>query len=185
MLEAKQLTLSELEAGLEHIRRSPKEAGVLKMIVRRPHEDEREVVETADLDLVNGLNGDNWRTRGSKHTPDGSANPEAQITVMNSRAIELLAQSEERWPLAGDQLFIDMDLGTDNLPPGTRLALGTAVLEVSSAPHTGCRKFAARYGTEAMKFVNSQEGKRLHLRGINARVVQAGRVRIGDVARKV
>lgn len=185
MLEAKQLTLSELEAGLEHIRQSPKEAGVLKMIVRRPHEDEREVVETADLDLVNGLNGDNWRTRGSKHTPDGSANPEAQITVMNSRAIELLAQSEERWPLAGDQLFIDMDLGTDNLPPGTRLALGTAVLEVSSAPHTGCRKFAARYGTEAMKFVNSQEGKRLHLRGINARVVQAGRVRIGDVARKV
>lgn len=185
MLEAKQLTVSELEAGLEYIRQSPKEAGVLKMIVRRPDEDEREMVETADLDLVNGLMGDNWKARGSRHTPDGAANTDAQITIMNARVIELLAQSEERWALAGDQLFIDMDLGADNLPPGTRLALGSAVLEVSPAPHTGCKKFAARFGPDATKFVNSQEGKRLHLRGVNARVVQAGRVRIGDLARKV
>lgn len=183
-MEPKQLSLSELEAGLEHIRQSPGEAGVLKMIVRRPNEDEREVVDSAELDPVNGLVGDNWRTRGSRHAPDGSANLEAQITIMNSRTIDLLAQGEERWSLAGDQLFIDMDLSADNLPPGTRLALGSAVLEVSAAPHTGCKKFAARYGTDATKFVNSAEGKRLHLRGINARVIQAGRVRIGDIARK-
>jgi len=179
------LSLSELEAGLEHILRSPKEAGVLKMIVRRPSEDEREVVQSAELDLANGLIGDNWKMRGSRHTSDGSANPDAQITIMNSRTIELLAQSEERWSLAGDQLFIEMDLSADNLPPGTRLSLGSAVIEVSSAPHTGCKKFAVRYGTDATKFVNSPQGKRLHLRGINAKVIQAGRVRIGDVAKKI
>lgn len=184
-MEPKHLSMSELEAGLEHIRQSPKEAGILKMIVRRPNEDEREAVDSAELDLAMGLIGDNWKTRGSRHTPDGAANPDAQITLMNSRTIELLAQSDERWSLAGDQLFIDMDLSTDNLPPGTRLSLGSAVIEVSSAPHTGCKKFAMRYGTDATKFVNSPQGKRLHLRGINARVVQAGRVRIGDVARKL
>jgi hypothetical protein len=184
-MEPKHLSMSELEAGLDHIRQSPKEAGILRMIVRRPNEDEREVVDSAELDPLNGLVGDNWRTRGSRHTSDGSANPEAQITIMNSRTIELLAQIEERWSLAGDQLFIDMDLSADNLPPGTRLSLGSAVIEVSSAPHTGCKKFAVRYGTDATKFVNSPQGKRLHLRGINARVVQAGRVHIGDVARKL
>lgn len=184
-MEPKQLSLSELEAGLEHIRQSPGEAGVLKMIVRRPDEDAREVVESAELDVSSGLIGDNWKTRGSRHTLDGSANTDAQITIMNSRTIDLLAQGEERWSLAGDQLFIDMDLSTDNLPPGTRLALGMAVLEVSSAPHTGCKKFAMRYGTDATKFVNSPEGKRLHLRGINARVIQAGRVQIGDVVWKL
>lgn len=184
-MDLKHLSLSELEAGLEHIRQSPKEAGILKMIVRRPSEDEREVVESAELDLANGLIGDNWKMRGSRHTPDGASNPEAQVTIMNSRAIELLARSEEHWSLAGDQLYIDMDLSAENLPPGTRLALGSAVIEVSSTPHTGCRKFAARYGTDATKFVNSPEGKRLHLRGINAKVIQAGRVRIGDIARKV
>lgn len=179
------LSLSELEAGLDHIIRSPKEAGVLKMIVRRPSEDEREVVQSAELDLANGLIGDNWRIRGSRHTSDGASNPEAQITIMNSRTIELLAQSEGHWPMAGDQFYIDMDLSAENLPPGTRLSLGSAVIEVSSVPHSGCRKFAARYGTDATKFVNSPQGKRLHLRGINAKVIQAGRVRIGDVARKV
>jgi hypothetical protein len=184
-MDLKHLSLSELEAGLDHIRQSPKEAGILKMIVRRPNEDEREVVVSAELDLATGLIGVNWRMRGSRHTSDGASNPDAQITIMNSRAIELLAQSEERWSLAGDQLFIEMDLSADNLPPGTRLALGSAVLEVSVAPHTGCKKFAARYGTDATKFVNSPQGKRLHLRGINSKVIQAGRVRIGDVARKL
>jgi hypothetical protein len=184
-MEPRHLSLSELEAGLEHIRHSPKEEGIVIMIVRRPNDDEREVVAAAELDPSMGLIGDNWITRGSRHMPDGAANPNAQITIMNSRTIELLAQSEDRWSLAGDQLYIDMDLSADNLPPGTRLALGTAVIEVSSAPHTGCGKFAGRYGTDATKFVNSPEGKRLRLRGVNARVVQAGRVGIGDVARKV
>ncbi len=178
------LSMSELEAGLENIRQSPKEDGILKMIVRRPDEDEREVIETAELEPQQGLVGDNWKTRGSKHTPDGSANVNAQITVINSRAIALLAQDQQRWSLAGDQLYVDMDLSDDNLPPGTRLALGSAILEVSAEPHSGCRKFSFRYGVDAMKFVNSPEGRRLHLRGINAKVVQGGRIRVGDAVRK-
>jgi hypothetical protein len=108
----------------------------------------------------------------SRHSKDGLANIDAQITIMNARAIALLAQAEERWALAGDQLYVDFDLSDDNLPAGTRLAIGSAILEVSGEPHTGCKKFSSRFGVEAMKFVNSPEGKHLHLRGINSRVVR-------------
>ncbi len=168
------LTMAELTAGMENIRQAPKDDGVLKMIVRRPEVDSRETLQEAELSLVDGLVGDNWKMRGSRHMPDGSANPNAQITVMNARSIALIAQTGNRWPLAGDQLFVDLDLSDDNLPPGTRLAIGSAVLEVSPVPHTGCNKFSSRFGVEAMKFVNTPEGKQLHLRGINTRIVQAG-----------
>lgn len=185
-MEIKQhLTMTELEGGMDYIRQSPKESGVLRMIVRRPRDDEREVVESAELELSEGLVGDNWKARGSKHMPDGSANPNAQITVMNARAIELVAQGQKRWSLAGDQLFIDMDLGDENLPAGTQLAIGSAIIEVTAQPHTGCRKFSDRFGVDAMKFVNSPEGKRLRLRGVNARVVHAGSLHVGDVVKKL
>ena len=178
------LSITELEDGLEHIRQSPKDNGTLKMIVRRPEVEAREVIEEAELNTEVGLVGDNWKVRGNPHTPDGSAKVNAQITLMNARAVALLAQQEERWSLAGDQLYVDLDLSDENLPAGTRLAIGTAVLEVTPEPHTGCKKFAERFGTDATKFVNSPEGKRFHLRGINTRVVQAGEIRVGDVARK-
>jgi hypothetical protein len=181
----KHLSLTELEAGMDAVRQSPKDNGVLKMIVRRPQDDEREVVESGELHPLQGLVGDNWKVRGSRSTPDGSANINAQITVMNSRTIALVARDRERWPLAGDQLYIDMDLSADNLPPGTRLALGSAVIEVSAQPHTGCKKFSSRFGVEAMQFVNSPEGKQLHLRGVNAKVVRAGTIRVDDIVRKI
>ncbi|HEX6268658.1 MAG TPA: hypothetical protein VFZ43_00350 [Anaerolineales bacterium] len=184
-MEARHLTTTELEAGIGEIRQSPKDHGVLKMIVRRPRDDQREVIERGELDPLQGLIGDNWKARGSKHTADGSANLNAQITVMNARTIALVAQDQERWGLAGDQLYIDMDLSADNLPPGTHLAIGTAIIEVSAQPHTGCWKFSSRFGADAMKFVNSPEGKQLHLRGINARVIQAGITRVGDIVRKI
>ena len=185
MLNVEYLSTSELEAGLDYIRQAPSDQGTLKMIVRRPLEDERESVERGELSLSEGLIGDNWKRRGSRHTPDGSAHLYAQITITNARSIALLAQSEERWALAGDQLFVDFDLSEDNIPPGTRLAIGSAILEVSVEPHSGCKKFSDRFGVEAMKFVNSPEGKRLHLRGINARIIQAGTIRVGDVVSKI
>lgn len=181
----KHLSMMELEAGMDNIRQSPKDQGILKMIVRRPGTDEREVIARAELDLAEGLIGDNWKARGSRHSTDGSANLSAQITVMNSRLIELVAQETERWSLAGDQLYIDLDLGVDNLPAGTRLAVGAAVIEVTAVPHTGCQKFSSRFGVEAMKFVNSRQGKQLHLRGINTRVVQSGVIQVGDIVRKI
>ena len=144
------------------------------MIVRRPRTNERQVLEEAHLDLVVGLVGDDWRTRGSKDMADGSAHPEMQLNLMNARAIALIAQGKEHWQLAGDQLFVDFDLSETNLPPGTRLAIGSAVIEVTAIPHNGCHKFKARFGAEAVQFVNSPEGKKLHLRGINAKVVQGG-----------
>jgi hypothetical protein len=179
------LSMTELEAGMEHIREAPRNNGVLKMIVRRPRDEEREVIEQGELHLSEGLVGDNWKLRGSKHTADGSADAEAQITLMNARAIGLVAKERDRWPLAGDQLYVDLDLSDENLPPGTRLAIGSAILEVSAKPHTGCRKFSDRFGVDAMKFVNSPEGKRLHLRGINTKIVQAGTIRVGDGVRKI
>jgi hypothetical protein len=178
-------TIEELETGLDHIRSSPADAGTVELIVRRPAEDEREVLEEGVLDLVEGLVGDVWRQRGSSRTPDGSANPEAQLTLMNARVAGLVARERERWPLAGDQLYVDLDLDADNVPPGTRLALGTAVIEVTAEPHTGCAKFSARFGSDAIRFVNSPAGRQLQLRGINTRVVEAGTVRRGDSIRKL
>ena len=179
------VTLEELEAGLDEIRGAPKEEGALKLIVRRPRIEEREVLEEAELDLVQGLVGDNWRTRGSSRTPNGSSHPDMQLNIMNARVIALVARQPDRWQLAGDQLFIDLDLSAENLPPGTRLALGSAVIQVTDQPHTGCKKFVERFGADALKFVNSPLGRELHLRGINARVAQPGVIRTGDLARKM
>lgn len=181
----KHLTMAELEAALDHLRDAPKDEGVVHLIVCRPNVDQREVLEEAHLDPVKGLIGDNWIVRGSSKTPDGSAHPEMQINIMNARVTALVAQAKERWSLAGDQLYIDMDLSKDNLPAGSRLQVGSVVLEVSPLPHTGCSKFVSRFGTDAMKFVNSTIGKQLCLRGINAKVVQGGTIKTGQIARKV
>jgi MOSC domain-containing protein YiiM len=158
---------------------------MLAMIVRRPQMGVREVLAEGELDLVNGLVGDNWNTRGSSRTADGSAHPNMQLTIMNARVIALVAQEQERWPLAGDQLFIDLDLSAGNVPPGTRLSLGSAVIEVTDQPHTGCYKFVCRFGQEALNFINSPTGKQLQLRGVNAKVVQPGVIRVGDVVKKM
>ncbi|HJZ82976.1 MAG TPA: hypothetical protein VKD91_21595, partial [Pyrinomonadaceae bacterium] len=170
------LTTEELQSGLDHIRRSPRDEGVLDLIVRRQAINEREVLEQAELDLVQGLLGDTWNRRRSTSTPDGSPNIEMQITVINSRAAALVAQEKSRWQLAGDQLYVDLDLSAENLPAGSRLAVGSAVIEVTAPPHLGCQKFVARFGLEAMKFVNSPVGRELRLRGLHARVVQAGQI---------
>lgn len=177
--------MEELEAALDHLREAPKDDGVLQLIVRRPQTDEREVLEEAELDPVKGLIGDNWHVRGSSRTPDGSAHPDMQINIMNVRVTALVAQDKERWSLAGDQLYLDMDLSKENLPAGSRFTIGSAVLEVSPFPHTGCHKFVSRFGLDAMKFVNSTVGKELCLRGINAKVVQGGVVKVGQSAKKI
>ena len=173
-------TADELDAGLAHIRQSPADSGALRTIVRRPDIDQREVVAEGVLDVETGLVGDSWLSRGSTRTPGGGPNPAAQVTIMNSRVLALLAQSEDRWPLAGDQLVIDIDLSEQNLPPGARLAIGSAVLEVSEEPHTGCAKFAQRFGHDALRFVSTPLAMQLRLRGVNTRVTQSGEIRVGD-----
>ena len=183
---ATHLTTEELDAGLDEIRRAPSSAGVVELIVRRPAEGEREVLEEGVLDLVQGLVGDTWSVRGSKRTPDGSAHPDMQLNVMSARVVDLVAAGDrERWALAGDQLYVDLDLSEANLPAGTRLSLGSAVIEVTAEPHTGCAKFAARFGGDAHRFVNTRTHRHLRLRGLNAKVVQPGSVRRGDAIRKL
>jgi hypothetical protein len=179
------LTASELEAGLDAIIQSPKDGGVLEMIVRRPRVGEREILEEAQLDLADGLVGDSWKSRSSKRTVDGTPHPDMQLNLMNSRVVALVSQDRSRWHLAGDQLYVDLDLSEPNLPPGTRLAIGSAIIEVTAQPHTGCAKFVERFGVDAMKFVNSEERKDLHLRGINARVIRSGVLRVGDTVSKL
>jgi hypothetical protein len=178
-------TAAELLAALDTIRESPRDGGVLHMIVRRPDIGVREELQEAELNQAEGLAGDTWRVRRSKRTADGSPHPEMQINIINSRVAALVAQDRSRWPLAGDQLYVEMDLSGANLPPGTRLAIGGAVLEVTAEPHTGCAKFVERFGVEAMKFVNSPVGRELNLRGINARVMVPGTIRTGDLVTKI
>jgi len=173
----KHLTMQELEAALDHLRQAPKDDGVLELIVCRPAVDQRQEMDQAELDTVKGLIGDNWNIRPSSKTPDGSPHPEMQINIMNVRVTALVAQERERWSLAGDQLYLDMDLSRENLPAGSRIQVGSAVLEVSHWPHTGCHKFVSRFGADAMKFVNSEIGKQLCLRGINAKV-EIGRAHV-------
>jgi len=180
------LTSAQLEDGLDVIRQSPRDQGELQLIVRRPRVGEREIVEEGQLDLVDGLVGDSWKYRASSRSADKkSPHPDLQLTVMNTRAVALIAQDAARWALAGDQLFVDLDLSGEHLPAGTRLGIGMAVIEVTALPHTGCGKFVERFGLDAMRFVNSPVGRALNLRGINARVVQAGTIRRGDIVRKL
>lgn len=173
----KHLTTEEIEANLDKIIESPKDSGVLNLIVRRPKEDEREVLETGELDIEKGLVGDDWLT------DDG--NYETQIAIMNSRIIDLISQDKARWKLAGDQLFIDLNLTDENLPHGSKIQIGSAILEITPQPHNGCKKFVERFGLDAMKFVNSPVGKQFHLRGIYAKVIQSGTIRQGDVVKKI
>ena len=184
MTQSPHLSLDELQAALEHIRASPRETGRLEWITRRPSVDARETLTEGQLDLDGGLAGDGWQGRRS---PGESAESHLnrQVTLMNARVIALLAQSRERWALAGDQLYVDFDLGLENLPPGTRLEIGAAVVEVTAQPHTGCKKFSERFGLDAMKFVNSPEGRALNMRGVNAKVVRPGAIRVGDAVRKI
>ena len=178
-------TLETLSGKLPHIQQSPKVEGTLALIVRRPHVDAREVLAEGDLSLLEGLAGDTWNTRGSSRTPDGSAHPDMQLNLMNVRVIEAIAGSMKRWPLAGDQLYVDLDLSHTNVPPGTRLSIGDAVIEITPQPHTGCGKFAARFGVDALKFVNSPDGRLMGLRGVNAKVIRPGRVRAGGTVTKM
>jgi hypothetical protein len=183
--DEKHVRAEVLQAGLGAVQASPKTGAVLELIVRRPRGEMREVLDEARLDEVSGLEGDNWGQRGSSRTADGRAHPEMQLTIMNSRLISLIAGSRERWALAGDQLFVDLDLSAANLPAGTRLKVGETVIEITAQPHTGCGKFKARFGADAMAFVNSPLGRELRLRGANARIVSGGVIRVGDRVAKV
>jgi hypothetical protein len=183
--EIKHLSAAELEAELDEIRNSPKDESVLDLIVSRPEEDAREVMELADLNVEIGLVGDTWQDRPSIRSGDGKAHPDMQITLMNSRVANLVAQSKDLWPLAGDQLFADLDLSKANVPPGTRISVGEAILEVTNQPHTGCHKFAERFGVDALKLTSTPIGRELQLRGINLKVVQGGEIRPGDAVKKL
>lgn len=181
----KHAELTRLEERLDHIQAAPADGGTVELIARRPAVDEREVVTEARLTIHEGLEGNTWLVRGSTRTPDGGPNPEAQLTLMNARVAEAIAEDRESWPLAGDQLYVDLDISRANLSPGTRVQIGSAVIEFSEPPHTGCAKFSSRFGVDALKFVNSPLGRELRLRGANCRVVVAGTVRTGDVIRKL
>jgi len=179
------LTAAELDAGLAHVLAAPRDRGTLELVVRRPAVDAREILDVGELDLTSGLVGDTWAVRGSRRTDDGSSHPDMQLNVINARFAALVAGDDRSaWSLAGDQLYVDLDLSVEALPAGTRLGLGEdAVIEVTDQPHTGCAKFAARFGRDAHQLVWTDRAKALRLRGLNARVVIPGTIRPGDAVR--
>ena len=173
-MSVQHLNRSELEAGLPEILKSPRDTGAIALIVRRPAVNERETLDVASLSVSDGLVGDSWKTRKNPH-------PDMQLNIMNSRAAALVAQDPNRWQLAGDQLYVDLDLSVENLPAGSQLRIGNAIVEVTEIPHLGCRKFVERFGRDAMKFVNSEQGCKLNLRGINAKVIEGGSIKINEI----
>lgn len=179
------LTTEQLTEGLGHVRQSPSDHGVLKAIVIRPASNERVTLKQADLSPDGGVHGDRWADGCWMTLPDGRPHPDVQVALTNARFIDLIAPEPYRRPLAGDNLYVDLDLSDENLQPGSRLALGTAVIEVTAVPHNGCKKYAQRYGQDAVRFINTPVGKALHLRGLYARIVQAGTVTVGDVITKL
>lgn len=177
--------LEQLEADTGHVRAAPPDRGILEMIVIRPDVGERVVLHEAQLHADHGVVGDSWRVRGSGRTEDGSSHPDMQLTVISTRVLKLIAGGRDRWPLAGDQLCVDLDLSEANIPKWTKLEIGEAVIQITDQPHAGCGKFSSRYGADALRWVNSPEGRALHLRGVNARVVEPGTVRAGDAVVKL
>jgi hypothetical protein len=177
-------TLAELATHLDHVRAAPRDVGRVELIVRRPTHGKRELVDAAELDPTQGLVGDNWLARGSKRTPDGSANLDQQLTLMGVRTALAIDPDRERWPLTGDQLIVDFDLSVAQLPAGTRLALGEAIIEITAHPHTGCAKLTERFGSDATKWMNTPVGRELRLPGVNARIIRGGVVRRGDSIRR-
>lgn len=174
------MTTAEIEQAIDNVLDSPKNNGQIEMLVRRPKVNKREVVENGMLDVENGLVGDNWLTRGSSRTTNGLGHPEMQLNLMNFRFAELIAGDRSRVPLAGDQIFVDLDLSGENLPIGARLSIGEAVIQVTAIPHLGCKKFVERFGMDAMMYANSEFGRKYNLRGINAKVISGGQVATGD-----
>ena len=179
------LEMAELKDGLAEILKSPKDDGTIKGIVVRPERGERLDVTSRAISLEGGIEGDHWAKGCWKTTDDGRPDPDVQICIMNARCIALIAMDRSNWPPAGDNLFVDLDVSPENLPAGQRLALGSAIIEITDIPHLGCDKFVERYGRDACAFVNSRDGKRLRLRGVYARVVQDGLITVGDRITKV
>lgn len=174
----------DLDQHLDHVLASPRDAAPLELIVARTGPGEREILHAAVLDATNGLVGDGWLARGSRSMPDRSANPSAQLTLMSTRVLAAIEPDQSRWPLAGDQLHLDLDLSEANLPVGTRLTVGAAVLEVTELPHTGCAQFSARFGADALRWISTPMGRANRMRGMYVRIVTGGTVRPGDIVRK-
>ena len=173
----------DFSPSIAHVAASPRDHGVVHGIVARPDRDRRVIVGEAVLDETEGMVGDSWLARGSSSTPDGRANPESQLTVMSTRVLAAIEPDETRWALAGDQLLVDFDLSIEHLPAGTHILVGETELVISEKPHTGCAKFSGRFGSDALRWINSPEGRDLRFRGLNARVVRGGTVRVGDAIR--
>lgn len=174
------VTTAELENNLHYILSSPKDAGRVESIIVRRRKNERELRKEVFLSLEKGVEGDRWFDL-SKGEPD----PRRQLTIINSRLIKLLAQSEDRLCLAGDNLITDFDLSVSNLPVGQRLTIGNVIIEISDVPHTGCLKFAERYGNDSVEFINAPERSNLRLRGVYAKFLNSGLIYLGDSINKI
>ena len=173
-------TFDELEALWSAAPPPPRERGSVRLLCVRRAPSEHETPESVEVTVSEGLVGDRW-SRATAHDPD----PDSQVTLMMAGVAELVAAAEQPLHEAGDNILVDYDISVDNLPVGSRLRIGEAVLEVSATPHTGCSKFSGRFGQDALRWVNWRYWRERRLRGVNCRVVSGGTVRLGDAVERI
>jgi hypothetical protein len=179
------ITAAELEAALPSVLAAPGGAGLVRLLCTRPQPNARAFPEVLTLSRGKGATGDYHPARPWLRLPDGSPDPRIEVSIMPWRVLDLVWRERDRVAHPGDNIAVDMTLAEADLPAGTRLAAGTAILRVSDVPNDGCAKWKVRYGKAAHDWITTPDHLRLRLRGLYAAIEQDGEVRIGDTLRRL
>ena len=169
-------TIDELEDGWKARSSPPRDAGSVRLLCVRRASGVHETPASVMITAAGGLAGDRWANRGAGKDPDGAS----AVTLKSAAVAELVTAGEQPLHMAGDNILVDLDISVEALPPGSRLAVGDAILRVSEQPHNGCSTYRDRFGIDALKWVSTPEGRARRLRGMNCSVVRDGIVRVGD-----